>query len=611
MIPGRLKSLFGAYLPYFHIGIILLLGVAAYANSFGVPLQLDDRSTIRVSLNPSGNLYTIHNVIHNTRWFADLTFALNRAWHGEQVPGYHLANLAIHLTAAACIYLLVHSAITALKQTYCLSRHDDCYKFLQHFIPFATAALFVCHPVQTQAVTYISQRYTSLATLLYISSIFSYLQVRLELAVAPKKSAVWLWALASILAALLAMRSKEIAFTLPLMIVVLEIALFRGQLLKQRIFQVLTAGLFLIIPLQLICASGMASSGNLLDQLQLATSETHNITRHDYALTQFRVVATYLRLLVLPINQNLEYDYPVSHSLFDRGVIDSLVLHITVAGMATVLFIRSKRCFTENKATAGITLRLASLGIVWFYLALSVESSVIPIYDVIFEHRLYLPSVGFFMAAAAVVSGFIVQRQRWRKYVWSATLLLCCALTAATIARNRIWSDELVMWQDVVSKSPNKARVNYNIGYLYFKKYLPERALPYLVRAIEIDATQEKYWDILNSVMPLLGGFEGRYAYGREFHLVEPELKNAWLANSFNNLGLAHEHLGNLSQARHSFLKAVKFTPNLDLAWYNLTLVAARLSDSSTVTSSLQTLRTLNAPLAQHAATIISVQKTD
>lgn len=570
MNPDRLKPLINAAFPYLQIGLILLFGIISYANSLDVPLQLDDRATISKYY---GDLLNLQSFTCNTRWFADLSFAINRAMHGEQLLGYHLINLTIHLASACFTYLLVHQAVKGLKQTFIISCSDKCYSFTQHFIPFVTAALFVCHPVQTQAVTYISQRYTSLATLLYIFSLLSYLHARLALANETNKLKSSLWGFASILTALLAMKSKEITFTLPLMIVLFEITLFRGQMLKKRVFLLCCAGLFLIIPLQLFFSLGAVSPENLPYQIQQATSETNNISRSDYLLTQFRVVATYLRLLILPTNQNLEYDYPLYSSIINPEVFAAFMLHVVLVGIALALFMRSKQYLSSCNQSAGISMRLASLGILWFYLALSVESSVIPIFDVIFEHRIYLPSVGFFMAVAAVISIIAARWWRYRNAMLISVFLLCSALTTSTIARNRIWSDELLMWQDVLKKSPNKARVKYNVGFLYFKRYMPEKALPYIVGAIEIDSTQEKYWDILNVAITLLGKYEGRYIAVNKYHLVEPEMKKTWLANSFNNLGLANEHLGNLNQARENYLKAIKLDPSLNIAKYNLALL--------------------------------------
>ena len=604
-VSDRWKAFFSAYIPYVHIAIILLLGIVSYANSLAVPLQFDDDPTVRIVNNLNNNLYSIQGFIQRARWFTDITFSLNRQLHGEQVLGYHLVNLAIHLSSAGVIYLFIQQAIVALKRNFLIPADDEPSAFLQRFIPFSAAALFVCHPVQTQAVTYIAQRYTSLATFLYVSSLLSYILARLSSADESKKLPVWSWGSACFLLALLAMKSKEIAFTLPIMAVAVESAFFRGRLLKNRLFLALCTGLLLVIPLQLLYAHGTGSPESLLQHIQSATTETQNISRVDYLLTQFRVVATYLRLLVLPINQNLDYDYPVYHSLFNPSVLAALLLHIVLAGIALALFIRSQRRVTSNTPSAGISMRLAGLGIFWFYLALSVESSLIPIRDVIYEHRIYLPSVGFFMATAACVGGIASYGRRYRTTLWAAIILLCFVLMASTIARNRKWSNEMVLWQDVLEKSPSKARPNYSVGLLYYRKYLPEKALPHLVRALELDSAKQKHWNTLNAAVSLIKKYEGRCSAGEEYHTVDPKHRNQWLANSYNNLGLAYEHLGNRYLARENYQKAVTANPSLDLAWYNLALLAARQKDTATVATSLKRLGAINPQREQDAAKTI------
>jgi hypothetical protein len=396
-LTGGLKIPFRSDTVRFHLVLVLLLGITAYANSFTVPLQYDDVIALRKNINGVLQL----GFSGGTRWLTDLTFSLNRLAHGEVVVGYHVVNLAIHLSSAVCLYYLVLSSMTALRSSFGFSSEGEQRSFMQCFVPFTTAAVFVCHPIQTQAVTYIAQRYTSLATLFYLASMLAYTQAR----ILRKGARAWRWGALALVMAILAMMSKEIAFTLPLMAVVLEVALFRGRLVKKPLFLALGAALMLIIPLQLVHKSGLVGFSDILRALQGASVEVQEISRSDYFLTQLRVVVTYLRLLILPVNQNLDYDYPIQHVLFTSQVMASLSLHVAIAVSALVLFMRSRRNLLTGNPDVGTALRLAALGIVWFYLALAVESSIIPIRDVICEHRLYLPSAGLIMAASCGTNG--------------------------------------------------------------------------------------------------------------------------------------------------------------------------------------------------------------
>jgi tetratricopeptide (TPR) repeat protein len=604
--PSRLKVILRACAPCIPMGAILLLGIASYLNSFAVPLQFDDDSAVRLANNirSDPDLFRMQSIILRARWLADVTFALNRRLHGELVLGFHLVNLTIHLTTAIAVYLFVQKAIEALQRSFGVSGPDGA-TFLQRFIPFGTAAIFVCHPVQTQAVTYIAQRYTSLAALLYVESLLSFLMARLAMGDTARKGNPWVWGGASVVSALMAMKCKEIAITLPLMAVVVEATLFRGRLLKNRLFMALVVALLLVIPLQLIYVRSANVSENLFNQIQSAAAETKTISRTDYQLTQFVVIGTYLRLLVLPVRQNVDYDYPTFHSLVDPPVAASLLMHLVLASLGLFLLFRSRRQLTSGTPEAGISMRIAGLGICWFYLALSVESSVIPITDVIFEHRVYLPSVGFFMAVTAGLSGIAIRWVRCRNAAWTAVVLISVVLAAATVARNRTWSSEMSMWQDVLEKSPGKARPRHSVGLLLMKRFRFEEALPHLVKAVELDHWNDRYRITLNSTVTLLDRYKGRCSEGTEyqstFEKVDPRFRKEWTAVSDNNLGLAYEHLGDLYLAQDNYLKATKLNPALDLAWYNLALVAARRGDAPTRQSSLERLKALNPVLWKDA----------
>ena len=103
-----------------------------------------------------------------------------------------------------------------------------------------------------------------------------------------------------------------------------------------------------------------------------------------YLLTQFRVFWTYIRLLILPINQNLDYDYPLSHSIFEPYTFISFMGILLILSFAVWVYKRQ---------------RLVTFFILWFFLILMPTSSIAVLPDVIFEHRLYLASAGFFVLA--------------------------------------------------------------------------------------------------------------------------------------------------------------------------------------------------------------------
>lgn len=586
---------------WFYIAIILLAGISAYANSFAVPMQFDDFTTIGAAFtNYSKGGFGLSSP-DASRWVADLTFAFNRYIHGSQVGGYHFLNLYFHLSAALVVYGLLNLLIETCVS---ITSGDSQASFFARFVPFGAALLFVCHPIQTEAVTYIAQRYTSLAALFYLFSLYSYIRARRAMVLYPESPLFpkrMSWWMVFAFSAILAMKSKQTSITLPVMAAMLEGTCFRGYLLKKPAFIILIIGLLIIVPIQEFYSHNSDTSQSISQILQQASSETSTISRYSYFLTEQRVEMTYLRLLLFPVNQNLDYDYPLFTSIKAWPVFTSLILHLLLFGLALFHLVRPKRTSNNNGLTTETAMRLVGIGIVWFYLTLSIESSLIPIRDVIFEHRLYLPSVGFFIAVTSGV-GWLASKRKWlQRGAWCSIAMFALILTASTIIRNKVWSSEFSMWQDVLEKSPNKARVRSYAGLHFAKHMMLNEAVQNLVRAVELDQANDRYRIYLNHTVAMIAGFEKRSSNGRKYQteteLVDPALIGPWLAVSFNNLGLAYEVLNNPDKAKSNYYNAIGENPDLDIAWYNLALLAAKNNNSEGYRQAYNKLALLNPEL--------------
>ena len=585
-----------------HIALIILVGVIAYANSMNVPLTMDD-----ANLFGYDNL-NISEIMLNggVRRIADITFIINNKIHGLQVTGYHLVNLSIHLLASTVLYFVIFQIIVSLTTVHSLTEDTA---FVRQFFPFAVAMLFVSHPVQTQAVTYIIQRYTSLATLFYLLSVLLFLKCRLEIEKNSSRIHAFLLGGSSLVAWLLAMGSKQIAVTLPLMLLLIEITLFKGKFVNKRFF--LACGTFFFV---ILCAGIVkwhdSSWYDILYDLNRATSEDHTASRITYFSTQTRVVATYLRLLCLPVGQSLLYDYPVYRTLLSAPVIASLTLHIFIISTAFVLFSKSRKNLRSQDKLRGVLQRLASLGIAWFYVTLSVESSIFPIRDVIFEHRIYLPSIGFFMTVTAIIVLITLYRQM---AAWSIIAIACIVLVSMTFFRNKLWNDTLLLWQDTAKKAPNNGFAIANLGSAYLARDIPEKALPLFVRAINMNAPFQAF--NLGEVLIRLNIDRSRFTSGREFLFTEKALASKRVDGvSFmkydaairNNLGLAYEYLGEFENARRNYIFSTRINPAYDLAWYNLGLLSKKSGDREQAVNAMAQLNSLNSPLAESLASSLA-----
>lgn len=474
--------------PFIHILLVLITGFAVYANSMSVQFMFDDFECILgnpaikdFSCFPDTsrvNNYSIGFDLKNNiilRPVVYFTFALNYAIHGAETFGYHLVNLLFHIGSAMLVYVLfsqlLNVAASNNDQTKCNGFRIENWPYL----PLFAALLFVCHPLQTQAVTYIIQRFVPLATFFYLASLTLYAHFR---SASEKKSRNIAY-FASICAAVLAMESKEIAFTLPLIIVLFEFMFFNG-IIKQRVVRLIPILFTLaIIPIKLIQLPSPVrpDSEEVAGAINLVNFS--GVSSWDYLMTQFGVIMTYVRLLFLPVGQNFDYDYPLQQSFFKLEVLIPLALILVIIAVGVYLSCRSR----ENSLY-----KICAFGIFWFFITLSVESSIVPIDDLIFEHRVYLPAVGFFIA---VLPGIMLVAHRCAgqfidrsKVMIVLPVVVVFILSAMTIARNRMWQNPVTFWQDVIKKSPNKARPYEWLGESYTRQVKSSIILEFMNDAI-------------------------------------------------------------------------------------------------------------------------------
>jgi tetratricopeptide (TPR) repeat protein len=545
------------------LALLVCLVVLSYSNTFFATFHFDDEPNILeyAAVKDLSRFWDIAG----TRYVGFLSFALNYHVGRFDVFGYHLVNLVIHVANSFLIYGLIVLLFRAptVSGTREL-RAIDGVAPLSGPIAITTALLFAVHPMQTQAVTYIVQRYTNLVTLFYLLGVVCYLRWRL--AEGGGWARAW-WYAAALGSTLLAMKTKEISFTLPFMLVVIEAALFRPRGWKPWLALIPFLLTLPIIPASLNKGMGQAGLG--------FARETLAIDRLSYLFTQFRVIVTYLRLLVFPVGQNLDYDYPIYHSLWEPAVLASALFLLGTASVGVHLLRSSPR------------LRLVGFGVIWFFVTLSVESSVIPIHDVIFEHRVYLASPGFFLAGSVLLVEWLGRRP---VAVAMGVGLIAATLSAATYQRNRVWQNELTLWTDVVAKSPGKPRARNNLATAYAKLgRFDEAEAEYLI-ALQLDPDRSETHNDLGVAYAKQGRLDDairEYAIALRLQPNDPSIHynfgNAYLRQGrvdeaireyqtalkrdpefpdiHNNLGNAYFQQGRLDEAVQEYVLALKLDP--------------------------------------------------
>jgi tetratricopeptide (TPR) repeat protein len=546
--PDRSGSYFKA--PLVHGFLIVILCIIAYSNAFSVPFQFDD--SYNITNEPLVRGHSFVKVLALTRGVGYLTFMLNYRLHGADVVGYHIVNLVIHALNALFLY-----GIIALSfRTPALLRSS-----LRHYagvIALFSSFLFAVHPVQTEAVTYIVQRFASLATLFYLGSLAAYIRSRLSALESRSKWKTTAWYAVSLVSAVLAMKTKEISFTLPVIISLYEFLFFEGTI-KKRIFLLLPLLLtMIIIPMSLL---GTAKPlGSMINDLSETIRVQTDMPRMEYLFTEFAVVATYLRLLFFPYHQDLDYDYPLFQSFFAPEVFLSFLLLALIFGSGVYLLHRDRR-------SAGIG-RLIAFGIFWFFIALSVESSVIPITDVIFEHRLYLPSAGFFIAVTcALCAGAEKLKRRWPwtgPALTGALVVSVIVFTGLTVARNTVWQNEVSLWENVVRNGPEKARGYNGLGLAYQHASRYDKAIENYGKAIAL--AQDYAAPYVNR--GVLQGQAGLFDKAIEDFNHAVAINPAF-AEAYSDRGIVYALSGRYDRAVDDFNKALALNQNLAEAYFN------------------------------------------
>jgi tetratricopeptide (TPR) repeat protein len=519
--------------------ILVLSALVVYSNSFSGQFIFDDLSSTRD--NPHiRHLFPLSNSLSAPsqstvagRPIAALTLAINYAFGGLNVWGYHAFNLILHILNALLLFGVARRSLSIKSAT----NFDESGRT---WLAGAIAFIWVLHPLASETVDYIVQRTELLAAFFLLLTLYCF--IRSCSSSDPRR-----WLASAVAACALGMGCKETMVSAPLIVLLFDRVFLSSswaQVRRQRcFFHALLMATWMIAAALILTGARSESVG----------FGFRDIGPWSYFRTQWGVILHYLRLTFWPGGLSIDYsDWPVSKSLGDA-----------VAPMAAILALLG--------ATVWALLRKPAIGFLGasFFLLLAPSSSFVPIItEIVAERRMYLPLAAFI--SLLLIPAYFLLNTRFSQvnFKLPAFIMLLgigIVLAFITFRRNEAYGTEISIWTDVVHKRPNNARAYYNLGTAYGREGRFDNAIPLLQRAVEINP---EYPEALNNLGAAL------QAKGRIYESVKLYAKVIALAPQYAdahyNLGFALQRLGLLDEAESQYLEAIRLNPKYAEAHNNL-----------------------------------------
>lgn len=397
------------------------------------------------------------------RWLGLMTFAWNYQWAGLDVRWFHAFNLLLHLVATAGVAIFVKTL------TFMMLGSDPAAAKRSDVIALGVAVLFALHPIQTQSVAYIYQRLAVIPTIFYTFGLTAYLKYLL----ARQRSdrTVTRYFVLTLCCGVAGMFSKESFVTFPVACLLVDLFIDTDTQVfsparVRRLAPILS--LLFILPISFVVNHGSVAT-------RVGDYSGSALTPFVYFLTQCDVIWRYFGIVFFIVPQSLIHDVAWRHSLVEPTVFLGFLGLISMILCAWVL----RRRFP-----------LLACSLLFFLLGLAVESSIIPIIDPMFEHRMYLPSVGLFLSMAVILDRFLHFRtpRAAPEFVFSVvTVLAAVGLGYRTIERNKVWQSPVALWSDAAERAPRSVRALMNLTNAYLRDHQPERAKSTALRLLADD----------------------------------------------------------------------------------------------------------------------------
>ncbi|WP_144213642.1 tetratricopeptide repeat protein [Shewanella donghaensis] len=542
---------------------LLLLGLSfiCYYPALNAPFYLDDFGSITGNAKLSSIEVADLLQSYGLRFVGYFSFALNTVYVGAEPLHFRLINILIHVFVSFSIYTFIKLLFVANANKVKL---NDSLKYrqltavtYQFWIPLFLACLYLMHPLNTQAVTYIVQRLASLVTLFYIFACVAYLIARLS----TTKTTRYFATVVCIVCGMLAMLTKQNAATLPLVILLLECFFFANKSFKK---------LLILLSVSFVAILGATYLFNpfpsFFSAVDSATKETTLISRAEYFSTQLIILWDYILKFFIPTGLQLNYA-----NIINKGITSQVTIAAIVGHVAAILFAVLVK---KNNP-------LIALGILFYYITHIIESSIIPITDVGFEHRTYLPNVGLVIILAGILSSLVLEKIN--KIQILASLIILGVLGYLTLERNVLWADKLAFAKNEVSIAPDSIRAHTMLASVYVNDNKPVEALAEYEAAINLSATRNQVsFDLLRDYIRVLYTL-GQYESAGPLTTLVMKYTNGHRRKDRSEImaliAVSHIQAGRLGFAKGLLNQSLRLDPKNGFATYQLGSVLWKMGE--------------------------------
>ena len=477
-----------------HIALLLGVGIVAFANGIGGQFVFDDFTSL-IDDPQMHQVWPWGPIREANRWFGIWTLQWSYAAGGLDPRLYHLANIAIHIAAGLTLLDLIRRVLL-------LPALAPRFGRFAAQIALATAAIWMVHPLQTQSVTYVVQRYESLMALCFLLTLYGTLR-------GATSTRGWPWYVGAVVAAWLGSGTKEVMAACPLVLLLFDrcfLAAAWREVVRRRWALHLSVGLaavWLVFSVRGTFVAGGASAN--------AGFGYQGVSSWEYLRSQPAVLLHYLRLAFWPDTLVLDYGWPVEQSAWRIYGLGAVI--VALVGLSLLALARWPR--------------LGFLGLS-FFLVLAPTSSILPIADVAFEHRMYLPLAAVVTFAVLAV-WWLIERlplnDLQQGLLGGGMLtLVVLALAARTIARNDDYCHPDRLWAKNIVAAPHHGRPYRLLAFHLRRVGRTSEAKAALEQSLAREPDDHKTWVEYGSLFFGERDYDQALSHFRRAIAVEPRL---------------------------------------------------------------------------------------